>query len=75
MKILRFFLSIFLIFSLTEVASSQIQWINNITINEYNITWNYIEVFSGIDTIGYKISIDSGLGNNDSFVNAWTPQS
>ena len=71
MKILRFFLSIFLIFSLTEVAASQIQWINNITINEYNITWNYIEVFSGIDTIGYKISIDSGLGNNDSFVNAW----
>jgi len=71
MKILRLFLSIFLIFTLTDLAASQTQWINNITINEYNITWSYTEGFSGFDSIGYKISIDSGFGNNDSFISAW----
>jgi hypothetical protein len=71
MKILRIFLSIFLIFTLTDLAASQTQWINNITIDEYNITWSYTETFSGFDSIIYKIGIDSGLGNNDSFVNAW----
>jgi len=71
MKILRIFLSIFLIFTFTDLAASQTQWINNITINEYNITWSYTEGFSGIDSIRYKISIESDLGDNDSFVNAW----
>ena len=71
MKLLRIFLSIFLIFTLTDLAASQTQWINNITINEYNITWSYTESFSGSDSTGYRIRIDSGLGNNDSFVNAW----
>jgi len=71
MKILRIFLSIFLIFTLTDLAASQTQWINNISINEYNITWSYTEGFSGFDSIGYRISIDSGLGNNDSFISAW----
>ncbi|MFA4958052.1 MAG: hypothetical protein WC556_13875 [Candidatus Methanoperedens sp.] len=71
MKLLRIFLSIFLIFTLTDPAASQTQWINNITINEYNITWSYTEGFSGFDSIGYKIRIDSDLGNNDSFINAW----
>ena len=71
MKISKILLSIFLIFSIIEPATSQTQWINNITINEYNITWSYTQSFSGLDSIGYKISIDSGLGDNDSFVNAW----
>jgi len=71
MKILNIILSIFLVFSIIDLASAQTQWINNITINEYNITWSYTESFSGFNSIGYKISIDSGLGNNDSFVNAW----
>jgi hypothetical protein len=71
MKILRIILTIFLIFTLTDLAASQNQWINNITINEYNITWSYTEGFSGLDSIGYKISIDSGIGNNDSFISAW----
>jgi hypothetical protein len=71
MKISKILLSIFLIFSINDLAKAQTQWINNITINEYNITWSYTESFSGLDSIGHKISIDSGLGNNDSFVNAW----
>ncbi len=71
MKILRIFLTIFLIFSLTDLAASEIQWINIITLNEYNITWSYIEGFSGFDSITYKINIDSGQGNNDSLISAW----
>ena len=71
MKISQLFLSIFLLFALADVAAAEIQWINNITVNEYNVTWGYTEIYTGIDSIGYKISIDTGIGNNDSFVNAW----
>ena len=71
MKILQLFLSIFLLFALADLAGAQTQWINNITVNEYNVTWGYTEIYTGMDSIGYKISIDTGIGNNDSFVNAW----
>ncbi|NJD51945.1 MAG: hypothetical protein FIB07_03670 [Candidatus Methanoperedens sp.] len=71
MKTLRLFLSIFLLFALIDMAAAEIQWINNITVREYNITWGYTEIYTGMDSIGYKISIDTGIGNNDSFVNAW----
>src|SRR5659263_206406 len=71
MKISNILLSFFLIFSIIDPATSQTQWINNITVTEYNITWSYTERFSDMDSIVYKISIDSALGNNDSFVNAW----
>jgi hypothetical protein len=71
MRISRILLSILLILSLTDLAASQTQWINNITINEFNISWSYTQIFSGFDSIDYKIGIDSGLGNNDSFINAW----
>lgn len=71
MKISRILLSIFLIFALTDQVASQNHWINNITINEYNITWSYTEDFSGSDSIIYKSNIDSGHGNNDSFISAW----
>ncbi|MCX9010175.1 MAG: hypothetical protein OIN66_03530 [Candidatus Methanoperedens sp.] len=46
-------------------------WVNNVTVNEYNMTWSYNETFSGIDAVIYRMSIDSELGNNDSFVSAW----
>lgn len=46
-------------------------WVNNVTVNEYNMTWSYNETFRGIDAVMYRMSIDSGLGNNDSFVSAW----
>jgi hypothetical protein len=71
MKLSKILISIFLIFSIIDTASAQTRWINNITVNEFNITWSYTESFSGLDSIIYKISIDSGTGNNDSFVNAW----
>jgi hypothetical protein len=68
---LRLFLSLILLISATDLAAAETRWINNITVSEYNITWGYTETFTGMDSIGYKISIDTGLGNNDSFVNAW----
>lgn len=68
---LRLFLSLILLITLTGSAAAETQWINNITVSEYNITWGYTETFTGMDSVGYKISIDTGLGNNDSFVNAW----
>ncbi len=46
-------------------------WVNNITINEYNMTWSYTETLTGIDSMTYRISIDTEIGNNDSFINAW----
>jgi len=67
-----FWLFLFLILlSATDLAAAETRWINNITVSEYNITWGYTETFSDMDSIGYKISIDTGLGDNDSFVNAW----
>lgn len=68
---LRLFLSLILLTSAADLAAAETRWINNITVSEYNITWGYTETFTGMDSIGYKISIDTGLGNNDSFVNAW----
>ena len=71
MKISRIFLSLILLFALTDVAFAQTRWINNITINEYDINWGYIETFEGMDSTGYRIMLDSEIGNNDSFINAW----
>lgn len=71
MKISRLFLTLYFLFALTGHAAAEAQWINNITINEYNISWNYTEIFTGMDSIAYRISLDSELGNNDSFINTW----
>lgn len=68
---LRLFLALIFIISATDFAAAETRWINNITVSEYNITWGYTETFTDMDSIGYKISIDTGLGDNDSFVNAW----
>jgi len=67
----RLFLFLILLISATDLAAAETRWINNITVSEYNITWGYTETYTGMDSIGYKINIDTGLGNNDSFVNAW----
>lgn len=52
-------------------GAAEHQWINNITVGEYNMTWGYTESFSGNDSIMYRAYIDSEFGDNDSFVNAW----
>jgi len=71
MKILRIFFSIILLFTVTGLATAETQWINNITINEYNISWGYTEVLTDLDSIAYRMNLDSTIGNNDSFINAW----
>ncbi len=59
----------FVLIALTAVAGgAERLWVNDITVNKYNMTWNYIETYTGTDSIAYRISIDS---NNDSFINAW----
>ncbi len=68
---MRSFFILLLIMFTAATASAEHLWVNNITVNEYNMTWNYTETFTGMDSITYKIGIDTTLGNNDSFVNAW----
>ncbi len=68
---MRFFLALVAIAMTAGAGSAEHLWINNISVNEYNMTWSYTETFTGADSIAYRVSIDSGLGNNDSFVSAW----
>lgn len=53
------------------VSTASNIWVNNITVNEYNMTWSYTETYSGADVIVFRTSIDTELGDNDSFLNAW----
>jgi len=71
MKITGIFISLILLFSVTDIVAAETGWANNITVNEYNLTWSYTETFSGMDSIAYRINLDSKIGNNDSFINAW----
>ncbi len=64
-------LSLALLFGSMDFAGAETRWINNITISEYNITWGYTETFTDLESKNYRINIDSKLGNNDSFINAW----
>ncbi len=68
---MRFFLALVIIAMSAGAGSAGHLWMNNITVNEYNMTWSYKETFTGADSIAYRVSIDSGLGNNDSFISAW----
>ena len=68
MRLLAAFLLIMITIGGVDGSTS---WVNNISVNEYGMTWNYNETFSGADSIIYRMNIDSGFGNNDSFVNAW----
>ncbi len=66
------FLLIFILIAMTAgTGSAEHLWINDIKVSEYNMTWNYNETFTGADSIAYRMNIDSGLGNNDSFIGAW----
>ena len=68
---MKFFLALVAIAMTAGAGSAEHLWINNISVNEYNMTWSYDETFTGADSIAYRVGIDSGLGNNDSFVSAW----
>ncbi len=65
-------LSAFFVIALTAGAGEAGNLlVNNITVNEYDMIWSYNETFSGAYSIVFRMNIDSGFGDNDSFVNAW----
>ncbi len=63
--------AIFLMLLTAGAGYAENQWVNNITVGEHGMTWNYTESFSGNDAIIFREYIDSEFGNNDSFVNVW----
>jgi hypothetical protein len=65
------FASLVLMFLTAGAGAAESLWVNNITVGEYGMTWDYTESFSGNDSIMFRAYIDSEFGNNDSFVNAW----
>jgi hypothetical protein len=65
------FAALVLVLLTAGAGAAESQWVNNITVGEYNMTWDYTESFSGNDSIIFRAYIDSEFGNNDSFVNAW----
>ena len=68
----KFFFVVGLIISIIAApAGAERLWVNNISVSEYSIFWNYTETFTDVDSIAYRIGIDRELGNNDSFVNSW----
>lgn len=68
---MRFLAAFFLITMTIGGVGGSTNWVNNITVNELGMTWSYNETFSGADSIVFRMNIDSGFGDNDSFVNAW----
>lgn len=74
MKKLPFFVVCFVCFIISIIAApagAESLWVNNISVSEYSISWNYTETFTDVDSIAYRIGIDREFGNNDSFVNSW----
>ncbi len=48
---MKFFWAIALVvFTIGAVDAADL-WVNNITVNEYNMTWGYTETFTGMDSI------------------------
>ncbi len=68
---MRILLAFFVIALTAGAVEGDMLWENNISVDEYGMTWNYKETFTGMDSIAYRINIDTGFGDNDSFVNAW----
>lgn len=68
---MRFFFAFVLIILTAGIGDAERIWINSITVNEHNMTWNYNETFTGADSIEYRMMIDKVLGNNDSYIGAW----
>jgi hypothetical protein len=65
-------LLVFFVIALTAFAGEAGNiWVNNITVNEYGMTWSYNETYTGADSIAFRMNIDTGFGDNNSFVNAW----
>ncbi len=70
MKLVLVLLSLVLIALTAGISSAERNWVNNLTVGEYNMTWEYTETFTGMDSVIYRAKIDSEFGNNDSFITA-----
>jgi len=68
---MRFLAAFFLIIMAVGGVDGSTNWVNNISVNEFGMTWTYNETFYGADSIIFRMNIDTGFGDNDSFVNAW----
>jgi len=68
MRVLLAFFVIALTAGAGEAGSLRV---NNITVNEYDMIWSYNNTLTGANSIAFRMNIDSGFGDNDSFVNAW----
>lgn len=68
---MRIVLALVLIALTASAGTAERLWVNNITVDEYNMTWSYTETFTGMDSLIYRIGLDEEIGNNDSFINAW----
>jgi hypothetical protein len=65
------FVALVLVLLTVGAGAAESMWVNNITVGEHGMIWDYTESFSGNDSIMFRAYIDSEFGNNDSFVNAW----
>jgi hypothetical protein len=68
---MRVFIAFFVIALMAGAGEGGVLWANNITVNEYDMTWSYNETYTGADSIMFRMNIDTGFGDNNSFVNAW----
>ncbi len=68
---MRFLLALLFVAMTAGAVNGASLWVNNITVNEYNMTWDYTETFTGMDAIATRINIERNFGDNDSFINAW----
>lgn len=68
---IKWVLTIVIIAFTANMAGAGFQWVNNITVGEYGMSWSYNETFTGADSIAYRVGLDENIGNNDGFINAW----
>ena len=68
---MRFFFVLMVMALSASSSQAGSLWVNNITVGEHGMTWSYTETLTGVESMLYRIDIDTRLGNNDSFVNAW----
>ena len=68
---MRFIFVLVCIIMMADTALGAELWVNNITVGEYNMTWNYTETFSGMNALAYRVNLDKNIGDNNSFINAW----
>ncbi|MHC1576621.1 MAG: hypothetical protein ACXQTE_04640, partial [Methanosarcinaceae archaeon] len=59
------------LFLLAVPACADVNWENNITVRDNGMTWTYEEEYRDTASLLYRNYIDSGIGNNDTYVSAW----